>query len=463
MELESINTIRQRYMTLLSGDSDYNEVLSNLAAKTEEEPIFQPGTLNPEDDLSFRTEQRQMSEVLLDLYAVNNGIVEAKNTIGNLLEALDQSLDSIQETIQKQETQVNDLNILCGNDSAYSAVIPVFASDFTDTDAEVINEYTVGATPTEDTALEYDIVSIAGNGYSGNAFVYNNGVFENETDDRSTVEYLMDENRTTVYEYSRLCTRSKQDAINGVINYDDKEVECTITLSAKEKACSLRIDTDDTDLIVRKLETSDDGVVFITRLDRDLKFNDRTQAYQDATYAYGSSMLCFPYAAFIRVTLASRTITDDTIAIQQEDETIRIVPAYRKKIALNGLRLYHTKYEECTLISRDLLDGNAVDKISLFAAEYIPDHFLDNTYVQYYLIVNGTEQEVVPVNTGKPGVQIIKYSEETSTIDDTVFLIHETIKSAVVKIIIRPYQEKETPYISDLKLCIGKMTGNIYV
>lgn len=463
MELDSMINIRDRYRELLSGDAAYNDVLEDLVQKKETEPIFRPGFTNPEDDLGFGAEQRQLSEIMLDMHAINNGITEAKNKVNALLESLDSSLTTIQDNIKKQEEQINDLNVICGNESEYSAVIPVFASDFADTDAEILDEHTIGATAVEDAALLYDIVSISGNGYSGNSFVYKDGAFENETDDRSVIDYLMDENMTTVYEYSRLCTRSKQNAINGIINYDDKEAECTITLHAKQDACSLRIDTSDEDLIVRKLETSSDGITFITRLDKDLRFCDRKQAYQDASYIYGSSMLCFPYASYIRITFASDRILDETIAIKEEDGTVQIVPAYRKKIALNGLRLYHTDYEECVLTSREMLEGNAVDKISLFATEYIPDHFIDGTYIQYYLYINGTEYEVVPVNTGHTGIHIIKYSEESGTIDDSVRLVHETIKSVVLKIVIRPFQKKETPYVSNLKLCIGKVTGNIYV
>lgn len=441
----------------------YNPVLQELLEKEKTAPIFLTSDISPEDDLSYRDEQRQMSEILLDMHAVNNGIIETKNIIDDSINTLAGSVASIMESVRKQQEQAMNLNILCGNDSAYSSVIPVFVPDFEETDAEVLNERTVGAAAVHDVALQYDIVSISGNGYSGNDFVYKDGAFENETDDRSNMEYLMDENDTTVYEYSRLSTRNKQEAINGLINYDDKEVECTITLLSQQKACSLRIDSFDTNLIVRKLETSNDGAVFTSQLNRDIAINDISQSYTDASYTYGSSVLCFPYSSYIRVTFVSKTILPDTIAIRNEDDTIREIPAYRRKIALNGLRLYRTEYEECVLTSRDMLQGNAVDKVSLFATEYIPDHFPEKEYIQYFLIVNGKEVPVVPANTGKDGVRIIKYSEESGTLDDTVYLVHETIKSIIVKIVIDPLQGQETPYIANLKLCVGKDTGNIYV
>ena len=110
-----------------------------------------------------------------------------------------------------------------------------------------------------------------------------------------------------------------------------------------------------------------------------------------------------------------------------------------------------------------MLRETAVDKISLFATEYIPDHFPENEYIKYYLIINGIEYPVVPANTGKKGINIIKYSEESSAVSEEIQLVHETIKTVVLRVVITPFQRKETPYVSNIKLCIGKNTGNVYV
>ena len=114
----------------------------------------------------------------------------------------------------------------------------------------------------------------------------------------------------------------------------------------------------------------------------------------------------------------------------------------------------------------NMLESGSVDKISLFASEYIPDHFNATIeYIKYYLAVNGTEYEIVPVNSGREGISLIKYSEvnDSSAESNKIKLIEETIKNARLRVSIKTHNDKETPYVSNLKLCLGKDTGSIYV
>lgn len=463
MELESVNTIRQRYLDLLSQDKKYNHVLSTLAAKKKTEPIFDIEPLDAESDLTYASEQRQMSEILLDMHAVNNGIMELKNKIQDTVTTVDNTIASILDTAKKQQEQVRDLRVICGKNSAYSSVIPVYASAFPELDAEVINDTTFGAMVVNSERIPYDIISLSGNGYSGNFFVYTDKGFENEWLDRSDVSYLMDANDVTVYEYSRLCTQDKKEAISGIVNYDDKEVECVITMMTRTAVCKMLLKSLDFGLAVRKLEVSSDNIIWKTIISDDMYINQKDLNYQQSDYAYGSSILCFPYSYYIRITLANNMPTNDMIAIQEDNGSIRKVNAYRKRISLQEIQLYNSEYNDTTIESDNVLDDSSVDKISLFAAEYIPDHFPEADYISYWLIVNGQEYPIVPVNTGRSGIAMIKYADENYSVNDNTSLIHETIKSIRLKILIRSYNKTETPYVSNLKLCLGKNTGNIYV
>lgn len=463
MELTSINTIKERYRSLLSADERYNLILETLCAKKETDPILTVTELNGESDLQYAQEQRQLSEILLDMHGINNGIIELKNTIQNTIDTLDESVETVLNDVQKQTEQAEDSAVICGQDSAYSSVIPVFSSDFIDSGQEIIDEKTMGATLVSLEEVPYDIVSISGNGYSGNAFVYNGGAFENETDDRSVLEYIMDANDVTVYEYSRLSTKDKKEAVSGVINYDDKEVECVITLSAQQSVCKAMIRSDDTGLVVKDVEISQDGITFSSYGRKELYINDIEQSYEDPEYVYGSGILCFPYAPYIRITLASNMVLDDTIAVEAEDGSVQVKNAYRKKIALKGISLLSSEYENAAIETNNILEDSAIDKISLFALEYIPDHFPSGTYIDYYLILNGQEYPIVPVNIGRDGITIVKYSEEASSPNGNTELIHETIKTVRLKLVVHALKGQETPYVSNLKLCVGKNTGNIYV
>jgi len=241
MELESVNTIRKRYRDLLSTDKTYNNILKALTEKDKADPILNIGDINAESDLHYAEEQRQLSEILLDMHSINNGIIEAKNIIQSTVSTLDDSIYTILNSVQKQRDQIEDVNVICGKNSEYSSILPVYTSSFENLDAEIINDRTVGAIATESNSVSYDIVSVAGNGYSGNAFVYTEDGFENLSYDRSNVDYIMDNNDLTIYEYSRLCTRDKKEVISGIVNYDDKEVECVITLMASKAVCKAAI------------------------------------------------------------------------------------------------------------------------------------------------------------------------------------------------------------------------------
>ena len=468
MELESVNAILKQYRDLLSDKEEYNTVLQNLIAKPKQKPILQILPVEAEDDLSYQEEQRQLSEILLDMHAIDDGILELKDTIKNTIASLDDSIERITVSVQKQREQAEDINVICGMQSPYTATIPIYVDNFTDVPAEIIGNKTFGAMPVAINQIAYDIVSIEGNGYPGNAFVYNDYVFENKTEDRSVASYILDHNKVTAYDYSRLSTRSKTEAIGSTINYDDKPVECVLLLHAEEPVCKAILHIDESRVAVEKVEISDDGLNFKTISDEPIYINDIAESYRNCNYIYGTPILCFPYTSFVRITLSCNTATNDQIAIENKNAAgtnlITLYPnTYRKKITIREIELYSAEYKECTIISDEILNDCAIDKISLFASEYIPDHFTETDYLTYSLLINGQEYPIVPANSGKNGIMIIKYSEETLSANSNTALIHETIKSVRVKITLRPFAGTETPHVSNLKLCIGKNTGDLYV
>jgi len=465
MELTSPSNIRQEYLKLLSEDSRYNSVIEALLKKKSNEPIFNYSYLNHEEAPSYEEEQRQLSEIVLDLNSINNGTIEVKNKIAALIENLEAQAKIINDSIQKEEERIIDINMLCGINSEYNMTVPVYASDFgSEDDCEIIDNKTIGAKLTARNVIDYSIVNISGNGHQGNPYVYNNEKFEIDEDDRSKLEYIYDNSDITAYEYSRLNTNDKTEAVDGLINYDNKEVEVVLTLVAEEKVCKASILSENEDLILKNLEVSDDGVTFTSCLKESISINNIEKIYDDVSYIYGSNIICFPYSNYIRMTLSSNTIENDSIAIKS-DETIKKYPnTKRKKIAINNIALYSSEYTSTSLTSIDILEAGSVDRIGLFLSEYVPDHFTEDTYIKYWLIVNGTEYEIVPVNSPKNGIKIIKFSEKENAISqDYVKTISETIKTASIKITIDTYKDKETPYISNIKLCLRKDTESIYV
>ena len=70
---------------------------------------------------------------------------------------------------------------------------------------------------------------------------------------------------------------------------------------------------------------------------------------------------------------------------------------------------------------------------------------------------------ISPVNSSSSGKTIIKFKDIEVEENEYSYLLKETIKTIKVKITIRPFNKKETPFVSNIKLCMGKNTGNIYV
>lgn len=472
MDLISPKKIRDEYKKTLSKESKYNDVLASLSERKDNEPIYHPIDINYESLPDYDKEQRELLEISLDINSINNGLFEIKNEADKIIKNIEEKSLLFLKQIEKEKERINDINMICGQNSQYNMVIPLYASDFIkdSNDFEVINDKFFGAELDQTETVPYAIIDISGNGLSGNRFIYNKekNIFQNETPETNYdhKEYILDDNDITKYEYSRYITNDKSEAIDNIINYDDKEVEITITLATEsgKPFNKLTWATENKDIIIKNLETSIDGIRFTKQLKNEINNSDKNIIYNDSTYIYGSNIICFPYSNAIRITFSSNHIENDVIAIKNSEDDVKIKPnSRRKKIALNSIKLYNSKYNKALLQSQEILDSGSIDKVALFVSEYIPDHFKEKEYIEYSLIINGNETKIVPVNSDREGIKMIKFSEEKSDVKGIVETIKETIKSIKVKIMINDENKKESPYIGNLKLCMTKNTGAVHV
>lgn len=79
--------------------------------------------------------------------------------------------------------------------------------------------------------------------------------------------------------------------------------------------------------------------------------------------------------------------------------------------------------------------------------------------VHYILTVNGVDYDVVPINSHKSGIKVIRYTNYSIT-DDYVQHVSEPIKSAKLTVKINTPDLSYSPYVSDIKICIGKAAVN---
>ena len=206
MELSTSKRIRQNYIEVLSQDPSYNEITETLINKPLKEPISNFKYVNDEDEPSFSNEQREFSEIMLDINSVNYSLIEISNKLTELLNTINENIFNAESTIEKQEDHIQDLNILCGQDSEYNMIIPIYESYFPNIASEYIDEKTFCANKKSLSLIGYSINNVSGNGISGNKYVYNDEQFEEEIEDRSLLKYIYDDSDVTSFEYSRYFT-----------------------------------------------------------------------------------------------------------------------------------------------------------------------------------------------------------------------------------------------------------------
>lgn len=109
MNITVIDNIKKQYIEALSKDSKYNEVLKSLLSRKENEPISHFSSLNPEELPDKNKEERELQELLLDLTALNSGIVEIAARIDNIVSSVDYSMNTLKASIEIEEEESEDL------------------------------------------------------------------------------------------------------------------------------------------------------------------------------------------------------------------------------------------------------------------------------------------------------------------------------------------------------------------
>lgn len=137
-----------------------------------------------------------------------------------------------------------------------------------------------------------------------------------------------------------------------------------------------------------------------------------------------------------------------------QTEVVKVQSAKRHAIKINDINVFRNKYDINNVITSNNLVSVPSRSIAIFCNEYIPKHFNSGEYIKYIMKINGKDYEMVPINSDKNGIKIIKTSDYDFN-SDYVEYIEEKITSAYLTIKITCPNEYETPYISDLKILVG--------
>jgi hypothetical protein len=143
-----------------------------------------------------------------------------------------------------------------------------------------------------------------------------------------------------------------------------------------------------------------------------------------------------------------------TSEYQTAQELVILPTARRHTIKINNVYAQRNQYNlKTTVKSRELIT-TAVKSIALFCNEYVPDNFPEGTYITYTFTINGTNYNIIPINSNKDGKKIIRTSDYGSHASYVIYL-NEDIKSAVLSITMTSPDKYQTPYVSNIKILVG--------
>ena len=423
------------------------------------EMIFSPAYIHPEEEPDTGEINKNFTDINSDLKYLDSQITNTAENFSSLLSNTKLKLNNIKNILNKEQERQEDINILCNKYSSFSQVKNLNEKDFINSNLHFDNNVISGMISKEE-SVQYEIEEISGNGHAGNRYVYNNKQFiENvlSTSDKSAIN---DNNLATVFEYARITESSSEKNTPVDFNKDSIEAECIITLKVPSKANKMILNTDRTDLILKEIYVSDDGINYELDKEYNISLNSNREKYNDQEYIYGSGIISFKESSYIKICLRSNGCSEDTLAYEKKVnngksvfKNINVVStAKRHLIRINNISLFKNRYASGVGISKELI-SDPVSFIALYCNEYINSDMQVSDMISYSFIINGIEYVIKPINSNINGKKIIRTSEFLFKLDNTEY-IKEKIKSARLKIKISA-SEKATPYISNLKILIG--------
>lgn len=429
-------------------------------------PVMQPYQFYGEQEPIMKDINSIPADAAIDIATLDNEISNTASKYANLIYNTISRMNLVEQKILTERQRIEDINMICSAYKQFSNVKTLKSSNMSGS----FNYDAAGTfsafSPTELESVDLSVVSVDGNGYVGNRYVtLLNGKFAKDSLDTSNTDFLTDGSILTSFEYSRL-NGSEKRYINDV-NIDNENAVCAIEFSGgQNKVNTIKIDTDSTDFIVRDvLVSNDNGSTYYSAFTKARKLGD--SMYANYNYVCGSNIVCFPKTNFFKVVLESgSTIDGETLSYQTVNSDKADEPTYevtqmqgvkRKVISIGGITAYFAQYEDSVMLSRQLVsDGKEYKSIGIFANQYIPDYFKSGQYIKYTLIVNGEEYEdVKPINSDDSGVKIISSSDYQYTNSNIIYL-SSPIKSAQLKVEITAPDENSTPYLANLKVCLGE-------
>lgn len=469
MDYIGIKDIKDAYANQLVSKKEIDKA-NKIVLDEIDTPIFNGLEAYGEEEPQRNIIDNAISDISIDLLALNKEFSAIANKYEDMINSTNLRLQAVEEELQIEENRIKDLNTICGNYDEFVSVKTLDRSYFKDSNFGYNDNNTfcayVSNNNNPNTTIK--ILDINGNGYEGNKYVYKDGAFLNNSVDTSARKYMIDNHISTAYEYSRLTynQNTKLYSYPQDVNFDNEEALCNISIYSDNKIGTLKVNTDLNTLSLKDILCSlDNGNTYKSYWDKEKQINNLIGIYNDSNYIYGTGIISFPATNYLKLIFKSNGTTEDKIAYKTLDTTIADKPVdkiielpdvKRHVIRINSLDAISGAYSNTTNMQTIDLITNPVDSIAIFASEYVPTFFPDNQdYIKYTLSINGKDYNVVPINSNRKGIKVIRFSNITSS-DMYVEYINESIKTAKLTIVINTPYNTTTPYISNLKICYGK-------
>lgn len=461
----SATDIKNAYAEKLheKGDSDKASHIISLEGM---EPIFAPNMIYGEQEPILKQINEIPADAAIDIATIDNEITNAASKYANLISNTISRMNLVEQKILAERQRIDDINRICSSFKQFTNIKTLKGSDMSGSFTYDANNTFSAFSPVELEGVALSVVNVDGNGYAGNRYVsLRNGSFAAASLDTSNTDFLIDNSVLTSFEYSRLCGTEKR-YLNDV-NIDNENAVCSIELSTgQNKVNAIKIDTDSTDLTVKDvLVSNDNGCTYYSAFTKTIKLG--ASMYSNYNYVCGSNIICFPKTNFFKIVFESGMIYDGEMlayrivnsnnADEITYETTQMQGVKRKVISVGGITAYFAQYTESTLLSGQLVDtGKEYKSIGIFANQYIPDYFKNKQYIKYTLTVNGEDYaDIKPVNSNDSGIKIISSSDYQYSNSNIAYLT-SPIKSAQLKVEISIPDQNSTPYLANLKVCLGE-------
>jgi hypothetical protein len=276
------------------------------------DPIFKVRTLHPDSEPNIDEYNEMMDDIIRDLSIITTEIGQAAYDIRGIMTDVNVKLFDIKNTLAEEKEKLFDMSILCSKYPNINAVTKLTANDFSGDFSTMDNMLCAKITGT--TPISYEVVSVEGNGYEGNDYVFKNGAFLKNTIDTANRAFINDGSEITVYEYSRITADNSEKQIFSDVNLDSIEANCTVTLSSTIKFNNAKIKSDSQGLKIVSVLVSDNGTLFKEVIEDTLQVNDASNKYDVVNYIPGSGLICFPDTNYVKIVFQSNGYTDDIIA-----------------------------------------------------------------------------------------------------------------------------------------------------